>query len=192
LKILNLMKAGKISMVALLIIVCCYFTGYTQMDQDVVTGLVSSGQEIKAICVLYPTAGNNVSGTITFTSTEKGVKVVVDVQGLTKGKHGIHIHEYGDCSAPDGSSAGGHFNPVGMMHGGPMDITRHMGDMGNLEADGAGKAHLEYFDQMISMKGENSIIGKSVILHKNEDDLKTQPAGNAGPRVACGVIGLAK
>jgi superoxide dismutase, Cu-Zn family len=186
------MKTGKIEIIALLTMVCCYFTGYSQMDQDVVTGLVSKGQEIKAICVLYPTAGNNVSGTATFTSTEKGVKVVVDVQGLTKGKHGIHIHEYGDCSAPDGSSAGGHFNPAGMVHAGPMDMTRHMGDMGNLEADGSGKAHLEYFDQMISFKGENSIIGKSVILHKSEDDLKSQPAGNAGPRVACGVIGIAK
>jgi len=162
------------------------------MNHPVITGKVPAGEMTKAICVLYPTQGNTVSGTITFTGTEAGVKVVVDVQGLSKGKHGFHIHEFGDCNSPDGSSAGGHFNPGAMNHGGPMDMTRHMGDMGNLEADESGKVHMEYVDPVISLKGEHSIIGRSVILHKNEDDLKTQPTGNAGPRIACGVIGLAK
>ena len=146
----------------------------------------------KAICVLLPTQGNDVTGIITFTKTDHGILVVADVKGLTKGKHGFHIHEYGDCSSVDGSSAGGHFNPEGKSHAGPSDMTRHMGDMGNLEANDDGLAHLEYADSMISLEGDYSIIGRSIIVHKSEDDLKTQPTGNAGSRAACGVIGIAK
>jgi Cu-Zn family superoxide dismutase len=146
-----------------------------------------------AICVLYPTQGSTVSGTVTFTKTEGGIKVVADLQGFQgAGKHGFHIHEYGDCSAPDGTSAGGHYNPAMMSHGAPTDKTSHEGDMGNIEADASGKAHLEYVDPMLTFTGPNSIIGRSIIVHKNEDDMKTQPTGNAGPRVACGVIGVAK
>jgi superoxide dismutase, Cu-Zn family len=146
----------------------------------------------KAVCVVIPTQGNNVTGIVTFTKVEGGIKVVADLQGLSQGKHGIHIHECGDCSAADGTSAGGHFNPSGMSHGAPMDAMRHEGDMGNIEADNTGKAHLEYIDSDLSLEGMNSIIGRSVIVHKNEDDLKTQPTGNAGARVACGVIGIGK
>ena len=140
----------------------------------------------------YPTQGNTVTGTVTFTRTDAGIKIVADLKGLSKGKHGFHIHEFGDCSAADGTSAGGHFNPMSMSHAGPMDNMRHEGDMGNIEADDSGNAHLEYVDKMISFDGIHSIIGKSIIVHKGEDDFKTQPTGNAGPRVACGVIGLAK
>ena len=161
---------------------------FAQMDM----GIMEMEKTGKAICVLYPTQGNNVSGTITFTQTEKGVRVVADLQGLSKGKHGFHIHEFGDCSSADGLSAGGHFNPEGKTHGAPMDMSRHMGDMGNLEANESGKAHLEYTDTVIKLNGMNSIIGKSIIIHKSEDDLKTQPTGNAGARVACGVIGVMK
>jgi len=146
----------------------------------------------KAVCVVYPTQGNTVTGTITFTKADDGVKVVADLQGLSKGKHGIHIHECGDCTSADGNSAGGHFNPTSKSHGAPMDEMRHEGDMGNIEADAAGKAHLEYIDKAISLEGPTSIIGRSVIVHKNEDDFKTQPTGNAGARVACGVIGIGK
>jgi Cu-Zn family superoxide dismutase len=146
----------------------------------------------KAVCILSPTQGNAVTGIITFTKTENGIKVIADVKGLSKGKHGFHIHEFGDCSSPDGSSTGGHFNPEEKSHAGPSDMARHMGDMGNLEANDAGLAHLEYTDHMISFEGDHSIIGRSIIVHKSEDDLKTQPTGNAGSRVACGVIGIAK
>ena len=146
----------------------------------------------KAVCVVYPTQGNTVSGVITFTKIHGGIKIVADLQGLSKGKHGIHIHECGDCTAVDGSSAGGHFNPTAKSHGAPVDALRHAGDMGNIEADDSGIAHLEYVDNTISLDGQASIIGRSVIIHQNEDDLKTQPTGNAGPRIACGVIGIAK
>lgn len=145
-----------------------------------------------AVCVLYPTLGNNVSGTVTFTRVKEGVRVVADLQGLSLGKHGMHIHEFGDCSANDGTSAGGHFNPGGESHGGPMDSMRHEGDMGNIEANASGIAHLDYIDKAISFDGPDSVIGRSIIVHRDADDFKTQPTGNSGPRVACGVIGIGK
>jgi superoxide dismutase, Cu-Zn family len=147
---------------------------------------------VKAVCVLIPTQGNNVDGIITFTKTSDGILVKGDIHGLTPGKHGFHIHECGDCSAVDGSSAGGHFNPTNMPHGAPMDMKRHEGDMGNIEADNSGNAHVEYTDKMMNLSGPDSIIGRGIIVHKGTDDLKTQPTGNSGARVACGVIGIAK
>lgn len=141
-----------------------------------------------AICKLNPTEGSKVTGTVTFTKTADGVRIVADVEGLSKGKHGIHIHEFGDCSSKDGSSAGGHFNPHSKGHGAPDDAERHSGDMGNIEVDEDGKGRLEYVDKTITLSGSDSVVGKSVIVHANEDDLKTQPTGNAGGRLACGVI----
>jgi len=146
----------------------------------------------KAVAVLSPTKSNSVSGVVTFTKVEGGVKIVADVTGLTPGSHGFHIHEFGDCSAADGASAGGHFNPHHMQHGAPDSEMRHAGDFGNLEADATGKAHYERVDTVISLEGADSIIGHAVIVHAKADDLKTQPTGNAGARVACGVIGVAK
>jgi len=145
-----------------------------------------------AICVLSPTAGNNVRGIITFTKTEEGIKIVAHVNGLTPGKHGFHIHQYGDCSGLDGKSAGGHFNPEGTEHGAPDAEVRHVGDLGNLIADENGEAHYERVDKNLMFSGIHSIIGRAIIVHANEDDLTTQPTGNAGSRVACGVIGIAK
>ncbi|HSB04085.1 MAG TPA: superoxide dismutase family protein [Thermodesulfobacteriota bacterium] len=146
----------------------------------------------KAVVVLSPTKGSAVSGVVTFTKVEGGVKIVGDVTGLTPGKHGFHIHEYGDCSAADAISAGGHFNPTQMQHGAPDASMRHAGDFGNLEADELGKAHYERVDTVISFEGADSIIGHGVIVHEKADDLTSQPTGNAGARLACGVIGVAK
>ena len=120
------------------------------------------------------------------------MKVIADVTGLTPGKHGFHVHEFGDCSSPDGNSAGAHFNPTHKQHGAPDAADRHAGDLGNIEADAAGKAHLECTDKTMKLLGPDSIVGRAVIVHEKEDDLKTQPTGNAGGRVACGVIGVAK
>ena len=152
----------------------------------------SADEPTKAIAVLHPTKGHNVEGTVTFTKSGSEMKVVADITGLTPGKHGFHIHEFGDCSAPDGTSAGGHFNPEKNPHAGHDAAKRHVGDMGNVEADSSGKAHLELTDNMMTMSGENSIIGRGVIVHEKADDLKSQPTGDAGGRVACGVIGIAK
>ncbi len=142
----------------------------------------------KAVCTLQPTEGNNVSGTVTFTKVGESIKIVADLEGLTPGKHGFHIHENGDCSSPDGSSAGGHFNPTNKKHGAPDDSERHVGDLGNIEADENGNAHLEMSDSEISFSGQNSIIGRGIIVHAGEDDFTSQPSGDAGARVACGVI----
>jgi superoxide dismutase, Cu-Zn family len=146
-----------------------------------------------AIVVLHPTEGNKVTGTVTFTPTANGVRVEAEIKGLTAGKHGFHIHEFGDCSSADGNSAGAHFNPTNKPHGAPTAKERHDGDMGNIEADASGTAKLSYVDHELSLaSGERSIIGHAVIVHTKADDLKSQPTGDAGARVACGVIGWAK
>jgi Cu-Zn family superoxide dismutase len=139
-------------------------------------------------------AGDNkdkITGTATFTESDKGVKIVVDVDGLTPGKHGIHIHEKTDLSDPKLAGAGGHFNPDGKEHhhAGPDEAKRHAGDLGNIEVDDKGHGHLELTDDQLSIAGQkNSVVGHSVIIHAKEDDLKSQPAGNSGDRVAGGVI----
>ena len=146
----------------------------------------------EAICVLTPTEGNNVKGEVTFTQTDSGVLIVANVEGLSEGKHGFHVHEYGDITKSDGTSAGGHFNPHGTDHASPEDTERHAGDFGNLIADENGNAYYERIDSLISFKGINNIIGRSIIVHADEDDLVSQPTGDAGGRVAHGVIGVAK
>lgn len=156
------------------------------------TGNMGANSINKAICVLHPTQGNEAQGVVTFTKTDGGIKIVADVEGLSEGKHGFHIHQYGDCSEPDGTSAGGHFNPDNKKHGAPTDVERHVGDLGNLVAGPDGRAHYERVDNVISFSGPHSIIGRGIVVHAGEDDLKSQPTGNAGARVACGVIGIAK
>lgn len=150
------------------------------------------GAITKAIAILQPTKGSTVSGTVTFTKVEHGVQVHAHISGLTPGKHGFHVHEFGDCSSPDAKSAGGHFNPKKHEHGGPHAEKRHVGDLGNIEADSNGNVDYEVVDKHLSFHGETSIIGRGLIVHEKADDLKTQPTGDAGGRVACGVIGVAK
>lgn len=157
-----------------------------------VAGTVAAATPSKAVATLHPTQGSGVEGKVSFVKVEAGVKLSLEAKGLTPGKHGFHIHEFGDCSAPDATSAGGHFNPGGDPHAGPLDPAHHTGDLGNLEADAAGVAKLEYVDAKMSFEGANSILGRGVIVHANPDDLKTQPTGNAGGRLACGVIGVVK
>jgi Cu-Zn family superoxide dismutase len=152
-----------------------------------------SSAPLKGITVLHPTAGNKVSGTVTFAEVADGVQVRAEITGLTPGKHGFHVHEFGDCSAPDAMSAGAHFNPTHEPHAGPDAPQRHTGDMGNVEADASGKAKLEYVDNEMSLTNDQqSVIGRSVVVHAKADDLKSQPAGDSGARIACGVIGVAK
>ena len=147
-----------------------------------------------AIAVIHALGDSGVKGTVRFTPEGDGVKVVAEVEGLKPNtSHGFHIHEFGDCSAPDGSSAGAHYNPEGHSHAGPDSAKRHAGDLGNLQSDDSGKAKLELTMSGISINGEkNPIIGRSVIIHQKQDDLKSQPSGDAGGRIACGVIGIAK
>jgi Cu-Zn family superoxide dismutase len=154
---------------------------------------VPTGQKIsKAVCVLHPTGGNDVKGLVTFTKMENGIAIEGKINGLSPGKHGFHVHEYGDCSAPDATSAGGHFNPEDKKHGAPTDKARHVGDLGNIQANEEGKAKIMMTDTVIAFHGDHSIIGKAIVVHAKADDLSSQPTGNAGARVACGVIGVAK
>ena len=155
-------------------------------------GAFAQAQDVtKAVAKLEPKSGSQVTGTVTFTKTGDEVQVVADVQNLKPGKHGFHLHEKGDCSAPDAASAGAHFNPTRQHHGGPATAERHAGDLGNIEADASGKAHLDWKGKM-KLTGADSIIGKSVVVHEKEDDLKTDPTGDSGGRIACGVIEPAK
>jgi Cu-Zn family superoxide dismutase len=149
-----------------------------------------------AVAKLMPTKDSTARGEVTFTPEEadgkKGVRVTASFTGLQMGEHGFHIHEKGDCSAPDAASAGGHFNPATKPHAARDAAERHVGDLGNLKADPYGMARANFVDNMLSLDGPNSIVGKAVIIHQNADDFKTQPTGNAGGRLACGVIEMKK
>jgi Cu-Zn family superoxide dismutase len=144
------------------------------------------GEYLKAS--ITPTQGNTAKGEVRFYKVDGGVRVLADLEGLTPGKHGFHVHEKGDCSAPDASSAGGHYNPAGAPHGPPeADRTkRHAGDLGNIEAGADGKARYDRVDTVLEF---GQLAGLSVLVHADADDLTSQPAGNSGPRIGCGVIG---
>ena len=146
----------------------------------------------QAVAVLHPTSGQQCHGVVHFTQDGESVKVVADLEGLNPGqKHAFHIHQYGDCSAPDGMSAGGHYNPEGHQHGLPAAENRYAGDLGNVQADDQGKAHYEITVNNVSISGsKNPIVGRAVIVHAKVDD-GGQPVGNAGARIGCGVIGIA-
>ncbi len=141
-----------------------------------------------AMTVVESKNDSDVVGAVTFTVVENGLRVVADIGGLTPGKHGFHVHEHGDCSAHDGSSAGGHFNPHNTKHGGPDSEERHAGDLGNLEANEFGFAHYDRVFPDLYLNGEYSIIGKSIVVHAGEDDLVSDPSGNSGKRIGCGTI----
>lgn len=143
-----------------------------------------------AMAELQPVGDSGVEGTATFVPLKDALRIEVSVTGLSGGRHGLHIHEHGDCSAPDASSAGGHFSPAADPHGAPQDPRRqhHAGDLGNFEADADGAARVRREDSELALIGEYGIVGKAIIVHSRPDDFVSQPGGDAGDRVACGVI----
>jgi Cu-Zn family superoxide dismutase len=145
-----------------------------------------------ATAQLKPTIGNKAFGEATFEQIGDKVRVFVVVQGLKPDReHGLHIHEVGDCSSGDGMSAKGHFNPFNKPHGNPASGEHHAGDLPTLKASKAGRAHIQVELEGISVTpGVASVVGRGLIVHADPDDYKTQPTGNAGARVACGVIQL--
>jgi Cu-Zn family superoxide dismutase len=145
-----------------------------------------------AVATLEPRSGSNVNGTVRFSEGADGaVTVAVDLTGATPGVHGFHVHEKGDCSAPDATSAGAHFDVGGHPHGAPDAASRHNGDFGNVTADANGVIRTTFITRGITVSpGETSVVGKAVLLHASPDDLTSQPAGNAGARIACGVANL--
>jgi Cu-Zn family superoxide dismutase len=147
-------------------------------------------KEVSATAKMQPRSGSNVSGNLTFTQIGDLVRVTGEITGHTKGPKGFHIHEKGDCSDDKAMNTGGHFNPTKHKHGGPYDPEKHSGDLGNItfNADGAAKVNFTVGDISVSKDKANGIIGRAVIVHATVDDLKTDPTGNAGGRLACGVI----
>lgn len=146
-----------------------------------------------AVAVMHPTAGNTVTGTVRFIQMDDLVQIQIDLEGLKPNStHGFHIHEYGDCTAADATSAGGHYAPDGNPHGSPEDALHHAGDLGNITADSKGEVHTSMTVGFISLAGlNNPVLGRAVIVHTKADDLESQPTGAAGARLACGVIGIA-
>ena len=144
-----------------------------------------------AIATMNSASGSTASGTASFTQTgDNMVRMSIEMTGLTPGDHALHLHEYGDCSAPDATSAGGHWNPGGMSHGKRGEGEFHAGDVINLTADAEGNVSWSEEIEGWTIGGDNStnILGKGIIVHAEIDDFTTQPTGAAGGRVACGVI----
>ena len=144
----------------------------------------------RATAALQPTKGSKAFGEATFEQAGDKVRVVVFAQGLKpNAEHGFHIHEAGDCSSGDGMSTKGHFNPHGKPHGDPKSAERHAGDLPALKAGKDGRAKIDVTLDVISIgQGAGNIVGRGLIIHADPDDYKTQPTGNAGARIACGVI----
>jgi Cu-Zn family superoxide dismutase len=142
----------------------------------------------KAVAVMIPTAGNEVHGIVMFEQQGEAVRVRGKITNLSPGEHGFHIHEFGDLSKADGTSAGGHYNPKGTAHGGPGSEEHHVGDLGNITAGEDGVASFDHTFKFLQL---HHIIGRSVVVHAGKDDLESQPSGDAGPRVGVGVIGIA-
>lgn len=144
---------------------------------------------------LEPRSDSKARGLVLFAKTPFGIQIIAKVLNVEPGMHGIHIHENGDCSAPDASSAGGHFNPAGHDHGHISFATGHAGDFGNIvvDQDGEGILTLPLSNDMLTgVKDWNEFIGKAIVLHSTQDDLVSQPSGDAGSRIACGVIRMSQ
>jgi Cu-Zn family superoxide dismutase len=145
----------------------------------------------EAVAQVAPTQGNTVTGSLALSSSPQGVHITGAIQGLKpNAEFGFHVHEKGDCSAPDGSSAGGHFNPTQAQHGNPTGAAHHAGDMVNIRSNGEGVAQVDTTAAGTTLHGDptTDVIGKAIVVHEGPDDYATQPSGNSGKRVACGVI----
>lgn len=159
--------------------------GATQPQSDAATGVT-----VFAKADLKPAPKEKATGTVTFLKRSADLKVEIKVANATPGEHGIHIHEKGDCSSPDFKSAGPHYNPHSQHHGAPNQTASHVGDLGNItvKADGTGTIEQDLTTQVYGRQNWNDLIGRAVVLHAKKDDLKSQPAGDSGDRIACGVI----
>ncbi|MDH4390562.1 MAG: superoxide dismutase family protein [Aquabacterium sp.] len=155
-------------------------------------GCATPRPDLVAAADLQPTRGNAVTGMVRFAQSGDKVVVTGEVRGLKpNAQHGFHVHEKGDCSSGDGLSTGGHFNPSGAMHGQHNVGAHHVGDLPSLNADAQGVAKVDFSTTGLTLKaGTSSIVDKGLIVHRDPDDYKTQPTGNAGPRVACAVMRL--
>jgi Cu-Zn family superoxide dismutase len=142
-----------------------------------------------AMATLTPISGSTAMGTVHMQELPDGsVEVKVDLKNVPPGVHGFHIHEVGDCS-DNGNAAKAHFNPTMMPHGSPQDSSHHSGDFGNVTADANGEVNRTFTTRSVTVSpGTTSALGRAVILHANPDDLTSQPSGNAGARISCGIV----
>lgn len=165
----------------------------TEVDLSTdVSGPTAEADDMAAMAMLENPDGE-ILGEVRFIRQGDGLQVVADVEGIDgSGPHGFHVHENGVCDPPTFESAGGHFNPTGTEHACPPTTPRHAGDLGNMEIGADGTGHLELTSELIALDGETSVIGKAVILHGHVDDCTSQPTGDAGARLACGVIALSQ
>jgi superoxide dismutase, Cu-Zn family len=149
------------------------------------------GKGPAAMAMLTGISGSTAHGMVHLQELGDGsVDVQADLTNVPPGVHGFHIHDKGDCS-DNGNAAGGHFNPTNMPHAAPDAQSHHAGDFGNVTADDKGEVHTHFNTRSVTVhEGATSAVGHAVILHANPDDLTSQPSGNAGPRIACGVLTL--
>jgi superoxide dismutase, Cu-Zn family len=166
-------------------------------DSKMAQGPADRGERARAAgetvaAVVLGNAQREEVGRATLTQTSEGVRIAGNVSNLSPGQHGIHIHEKGLCEAPTFESAGGHYNPTAMSHGGERGEQRHIGDLGNIMVGEDGRAAFDVTAQGATLReGSASLFhtgGTSLIVHAKADDLRSNPAGNSGERVACGVI----
>lgn len=166
----------------LTILVCACASAPSRTHETAALGTGASAATAK----LEARSDSSVTGAVRASPAASGVALRVEIQGATPGEHGVHIHEKGDCSDPKATSAGGHYNPAsGAHHGGLNTPVRHGGDLGNMQVDSSGKGSLDVTVPGLSVA---EVVGKSVVVHEKADDLQTDPAGNSGARIACGVL----
>lgn len=154
-------------------------------------GNVSNPQ--KALAIIYDLETTAKLGVAYFQDDSNGnVIVKLELKNITPGEHGLHIHKYGDISA-NGANLGGHFNPFKVSHGNPQNgLKVHVGDLGNITANNNGSVNTEFTDYKLSLRGKNSILGRSIVIHAHKDNFTTQPSGHSGKKIAAGVIAIAK
>ena len=185
------MKAYRLSSIAFCLgmVMACSPAKKEENQEDM--PVEESAVQLTAMATMNSASGSSVTGTATFTQLDAmTVRMTLEIQGLTPGEHALHLHQNGDCSAPDASSAGGHWNPGGVDHGKRGEGQFHAGDVINLVADADGNVSWSQDIMGWTIGGDESsnILNKGVIIHEKLDDFKTQPTGAAGGRVACGVI----
>ena len=186
----NFITLGTKTSFLLLIGIFLALIGCERVQQQ--AGVLSVPSTKQAIATIGPASGSNVTGTATFTQNGDQITLTIEIQNASPGLHAVHIHENGDCSSPDGKSAGGHWNPTGVAHGKWGEGEFHLGDIGNITVgeDGTGSIELTTNLWEIGTGSDIDVVGRGIVVHADADDFTSQPSGNAGARIGCGAIAL--
>ena len=188
----NFITLGTKTSFLLLIGIFLALIGCERVQQQ--AGVLSVPSTKQAIATIGPASGSNVTGTATFTQNGDQITLTIEIQNASPGLHAVHIHENGDCSSPDGKSAGGHWNPTDVAHGKWGEGEFHLGDIGNITVgeDGTGSIELTTNLWEIGTGSDIDVVGRGIVVHADADDFTSQPSGNAGARIGCGAIALAE